>query len=327
MLRQGSETWLAERRGPDGYIGASEIAALYGRDPYKGEFDVWLDKTGRSEGQPSSWPMTWGSRVQRLALEVYSEIAGKKVRNVTRTTTNRRWPHVRATPDGRVVGERRGVEAKWTGRNITVPPEHWILQCQGQMGVCDLDVVDIIRLSGRDEPLIMTVQRDEALIDEMLDGAEAWYCRYVLGDEPPPMDGSRGASRYLDSLPAEDIPMVASVEQDFLVGQLAGLRQKEEQAKAEADDVVNRIKESMVGSYRLEGRGYHVTWKPTKARTTVDWQAIAAEYRLRITAWESALNAEWDPEADLGGIERKHTTTGEGSRPFRLSLDKEEDAA
>jgi putative phage-type endonuclease len=321
---QGTPDWLADRRQ---FVGASELAAIIGRDPYRSEYELALAKKGLSTESPSTWPQRWGNLIQRTGLAVYSEVTGRKVRNITSTTANKRWPHVRASLDGRVVREPIGVEVKWTSRSIHEPYESWRLQVQGQMGIVGLDAVDIIRLSGRDEPAIWTVERDDALILDLLDMAEAWWLRYVEGDELPPVDGSRGASRYLDSLPAEDIPMVASVEQDFLVGQLAGLRQKEEQAKAEADGVVNRIKESMVGSYRLEGRGYHVTWKPTKARTTVDWQAIAADYRLRITAWESALNPEWDPEADLGGIERRHTTTGEGSRPFRLSLDKEEDAA
>jgi putative phage-type endonuclease len=316
VLRQGTPDWLAQRRE---VVGASDVPAVYGRDPYRGEWDLWLEKTGRAEDSASTWPMTWGNHVQRLGVAVYSDLTGKKVRNITSPTRNKRWPHVQATLDARVIGEPIGVEVKWTSRSVHEALEHWRLQVQAQMGVCNLEWVDILRLNGRDEPAIFTVERDDALIDEMLDGAEAWYCRYVLGDEPPPMDGSRGASRYLDSLPAEDIPMMASAEQDILVAERQRLKRAQAEAGQRIDLVENRIKESMMGSYRLESRDYHVIWKPTKPRTTTDWRSVAALYRDSLLMLESAMSGETSAAvAAYDAIETAHTTTGKGSRPFTV---------
>lgn len=320
-LRQGSPEWAIERRN---YLGASELAAILGRDPYRSEFELALAKKGLATESPSTWPQRFGNLIQRTGLAVYSEVTGRRVRNVTSTTANKRWPHVRASLDGRVVREPIGVEVKWTSRSIHEPYESWRLQVQGQMGIVGLDAVDIIRLSGRDEPAIWTVERDDALITDLLDMAEAWYVRYVEGDELPPVDGSRGASRYLDAQVGPP-DMVASEEQAELVTTLRQIRKALDVFELDDRKLVNALKASMAGAEALRGPGFRITWKPTKERTTTDWKAVAAVYRDELLALQRAVMGDVSVAvATYNGVEALNTTTGEGTRPFRVGWTEEE---
>jgi predicted phage-related endonuclease len=322
MALPGTPDWLAERRQ---FVGASELAAIIGRDPYRSEFELALAKKGLATESPSTWPQRFGNLIQRTGLAVYSEVTGRRVRNITSTTANKRWPHVRASLDGRVVREPIGVEVKWTSRSIHEPYESWRLQVQGQMGIVGLDAVDIIRLSGRDEPAIWTVERDDALITDLLDMAEAWFVRYCLGDELPPVDGSRGASRYLDSQVGPP-DMVASEEQVAYVMSLRSVRMERDTADELDRRLVNLLKASMAGAEALRGDGFRITWKPTKERTTTDWKAVAMAYRDQMLDFQKALVGEDVSlaERQLDEVVLLNTTTGEGTRPFRVNFEQGE---
>ncbi len=305
---QGTDEWVAWRNGG---IGASELPVIVNESPYQSEYELALLKRGLTDPKVMTTAMSWGHRVQRMAVDVYAEMTGRRVRNVNTSTTSKRYPHVYASLDARCVGERRGVEVKLTSR-WDDPPRHVLIQVQGQMGVCDLDVVDIIRVGMYGEPAIFPIERDDALIADLLPLGEEWYVRYVLTDELPNVDGSRAAGRYLDRMegPPE---MVATSEQQMVAARLRHVRAAMKLADREHDELVNRLKESMAGAESLLGDGFRVAWKSTKPRTTTEWRAVASELAPEGgEAWQAALD--------------RHTTTGEGSRPFRLTFDKEGDA-
>lgn len=300
-----SAEWVAERRE---YVGASDLPIILGESPYRSEYELALQKRGLTEPEPQNEAQAWGHRVQWLALDLYPDLTGRKVRHIHSTLRAKGYPHVRASLDGRVIGEKRGVEVKLT-RAWDELPRHVVIQCQGQMGVCGLDAVDVMRVGmGYRAPAIFTIERDDALIGDLLPMAEAWYVRYVLGDGLPPVDGSRGASRYLDRTlgPPE---MVASDEQTTLARQLAATRALLERSEGDERLLVNRLKESMAGAESMRGPGFRVTWKPTKERQSVDWRGVALEMGASPVLVE------------------RHTTTQEGSRPFRVTFTEEREEA
>jgi putative phage-type endonuclease len=306
---QGTPEWVAWRKGG---IGASELPAIVGEDPYRSEYELALLKRGEIETETNA-AMAWGHRVQRAAIEMYVDMTGRKVRNVHTSTVSRRYPHVFASLDGRVVGERRGVEVKLT-RAWTEPPRRVVIQCQAQMGVCGLDVVDVMRVGmGYAEPGIYPIERDDALIEELLGMGEAWYLRYVVGDELPPVDGSRGASRHLDRLRGEDVA-VASDTQIALLEALRATRDRLAATQDEERRLINGLKASMAGTGVLDAPGARVTWAPVKGRSTVDWHKVAQVIASTVP--------ELSPEM-FDDIAERHTTTGEPSTRLAVKFEEE----
>lgn len=322
---QGTPDWYAWRRNG---IGASEIPAILGEDPYMGEYELALEKRGLTERSPENDAQRWGKRVQRTALEMVAESRGWTVRNVNTTAVSRRFPHVYASLDGRHQGQRRGIEVKLAREKWEdEPPRRVQIQCQTQMGVHEFEAIDVVKVAPYySEPLVFTVERDDILIAKLLPLGEKWYDRYVLGDELPPVDGSRAASRHLDR--QEGPPeMQADIDQAALAARLQAIRRTLKTAEAEESEVINRLKESMHGSYALVGHGFKVAWKPSKPRTTTDWKLVAKAYRDVLE-----MAGEWDRETlavhastdYLDTLVSLHSATGEGTRPFRVTFEEED---
>lgn len=297
--KQGTPEWIAWRRQG---VGASDLPTIMGEDAYRSEYELALEKRGDAEPDAGNWATQWGHWVEPLGLAMHAQATGMAVRNIHTTTISKTHPHVYASLDGRVVGERRGVEVKLSRWDEV--PRRVEVQCMGQMAVCRLDAIDVVRLKPYHEPLITTIERDDTLCGELLDLAEAWYLRYVLGDEMPPLDGSRGAGHMLDRVvgPPE---MAADDEQRRLVLTLHRLRQRMKDDAAQEALVVNRLKQSMAGAEALTGDGFRITWKRAKPRTITDWRAIVEELR---------------PGAELLA---RHTQEKDGTRPFRVTVEEE----
>ncbi len=135
----------------------------------------------------------------------------------------------------------------------------------------------------------------------------------------PLVDGSREASRYLDSLPG-DADMEADTMQALMAGVLRDWRRKEKEAATYAELVTAQLKESMVGGYSLRGDGFRISWKPTKERTRIGWEQVAQAYRR-------VIEKAGVPDLELDAIQSLYTTTEQGSRPFRVTWTDEEEAA
>lgn len=305
----GSEEWLAWRRHG---LGASELPSLVGCSPWTGEYELALRKRGEVIEEVASTAMGWGHRIESLALDAYEDICGLDEGALDRgeTWADDRWPHLWATLDARAG--RVGVEVKATTR-WTVPPPHVVVQVQAQMGLADLERVDVVRVSPYGEPIITPVERDEAMIADLFPLAEAWWHRYVEGDELPPPDGSRAAMRHLDKLRGDEEAQ-ASAEQATLMGALRLARKRLADVETEERAIVAALKASMAGTGVLTGDGFRVVWSATKGRTTTDWRAVA-----RVMGSIAGIA----PEAYDAEVER-HTTVGEPSTSFRPQWDEEE---
>lgn len=256
----GSAAWQVWRRHG---LGASEMAAVAGLDAYRGEYAVALSKRGLAEDSAESWPMTMGHLMEPHALDWYERTFGCEL---TRGETwgDARWPHCFATLDARVKDKHVGVEAKWSGRDWTEVPRHIHIQVQAQMALADLTAVDIVLVTPRTAPrLLATIERDDAEAYGICDLAEAWWVRYMTGDEMPPVDGSREASAWLDRQRGTD-ERDATEEQEALLYTLRDIRRTREAAEQDERRVINRLKASMAATGVLRARGARVTWSETK---------------------------------------------------------------
>ena len=300
----GSPEWVTWRnRG----LGASDLPTVVGVNPYQSEYELAAVKRGLSEPFAGNARTAWGHRMEAVGIEVYRETTGAEV--VTgETLGDPRWPHLWATLDGRAG--RVGIEVKWTARWDALPRRVEVQALAG-IGLADLDAMDVVRLSAYGEPLILRVERDDAAIADLLPLGEAWYVRYVLGDEMPPLDDSAPARAVLARLRG-DGESQADERQAQAMRSLRTVRRGIRDLEAADRALVRDIKQGMAGTGVLVGDGFRVTWSPVKGRTTMAWQQIAEGLRTRATP------EEWDALLSL------HTMTGEPGDAFRPTWEEEE---
>lgn len=314
------------------YLGATDIAVLAGVSPYKKPFELYLEKIGeldpeaaRSAGDKDR--MERGHRLEDVALDWHAEIAGIQIERIRRDVVHPRLPFVIVHPDARVKPwrqTRRLLEAKTSNRKWDEIPQHVEAQAQAQMAATGADVVDVVRLGFDGPPDVFEIVRNPELIAGLEDLAEKFWDR-VQRRDPPPLDGSRAASRWLDRLFREGPEDVADASQADAVARLLAIRAQVKALEAEDDELVVALKFSMAGGSRLYApKVGRVLWTAPAERKTVSWKEVA--YDLR--AWIEEQVALAPP--DLDAIEASHTTTAEGLRTFRVTAAKpapEESAA
>jgi YqaJ-like viral recombinase domain len=145
---------------------------------------------GRPMEKPpgSPWAMERGKMLEPLAIQQYSFTNDVDVRRVGFVTTDD--GRLGCSPDGLIVGARRGLEIKCTldenhmGIFIEGPGDDYKPQVMANLAICELDIWDLYAFhpelppvtipTGRDEPYIA---RMDAALREFLDMRDAMLAK------------------------------------------------------------------------------------------------------------------------------------------------------
>lgn len=190
-------------------VGASELAAILGADPRRGQLAIYAAKIARKLDTPEHAWLAWGRRVEGAILDGYSDKTGRRV-EPNGSTEMRSWlhpdqPRLRATPDGLTSDPDGVVEAKavaymrreeWAAE----PPLHYQIQVQAQMACTGRGRGELVALMWGIEisdPVLVPPNADfMALALEAV--ARFWW--HVENGVPPKADGlpeTRAAIRRL----------------------------------------------------------------------------------------------------------------------------------
>lgn len=313
-----TEAQLADRRN---HLGASDIAVLAGVSPYSTPFELYLEKIGELDPDARRTDadrdrMERGHRLEDVALDWHAEIEGLSIERIRRDIIHPRLPFIVVHPDARVKPWRqtkRLLEAKTSGKKWDEVPQHVEAQVQAQMAATGADVADIVVLGFDGPPTKLEVVRNDELIAALEDLAATFWDR-VQRRDPPPLDGSRAASRWLDRLFREGPEEVADASQADAIARLLDIRARMKELEAEDGELVNALKFSMAGGSRLYApRVGRIVWTAPSDRRTVAWKDVAAELR-ELVIEHTPLETSY-----LDSIEAEHTTVAEGLRTFRVS--------
>lgn len=297
------------------YLGASDIAVLAGVSPWKTPFELYLEKIGEldpaaaaSDADRARWER--GHRLEDVALDWYGEIAGVSIERIRRDVVHPTLPFIVVHPDARVKpwgSTRTLVEAKTSARKWDEVPQHVEAQVQAQMAAMRADVAEVVVLGFDGPPTPFTVERNDELIAGLEDLARAFWDRVERRD-PPPLDGSRAASRWLDKLFREGPEERADASQADAIARLLRIREDVKRLEAEDGELVNALKFSMAGGSRMFAPGVgRVVWTAPSERRTVAWKDVVDELRSQVE------------ESLLAGAIESHTTVAEGIRQFRIT--------
>lgn len=323
------------------YLGASDIAVLAGVSPWRSPFELYLEKIGEldpnaaaTDADRDRWER--GHRLEDVALDWHAEREGIAIERIRRDVVHPRLPFVIVHPDARVKPwrqTRRLVEAKTSARKWDEVPQHVEAQAQAQMAATGADVVDVVVLGFDGPPTRHEVARNDELIAGLEDLAAAFWDRVERRD-PPPIDGSAGASRWLDRLFREGPEERADASQADALARLLAIRAEMKRLEAEDGDLVNALKFSMAGGSRLYAPGVgRIVWTAPAERRTVAWKELAGVLRRAVdqlvalggSSAEQAL-AGAIGTTSLDELEELYATVAE-IRTFRPTPAKEQEAS
>jgi putative phage-type endonuclease len=293
--------WVEWRKGG---LGASDLAAVMGLDPYTTEHELWELKTGRVPAFTGNAKTRWGHRMETVGIHEWSEAnRDYVVASNTKPFRNPRWPHLWATPDGLGIGadETVGIEVKITSAWVH-PPERVRVQNLASIGICEFARQDVVRLNFDEDPAIFRIERDEAAIESILAAGEAWYVLHVLeGVEPP---------RRPDEAPADE-------RQAGLAADLRRVRQAIAQLERQESAIRDDLIASVAGQGVITGSGFRIEVRRVKGSTRTSWKDLAADYRGLIDLTDDELDA----------ITAKHQTYGNPSTRLEAHWSEEDATA
>ncbi|WP_280465656.1 YqaJ viral recombinase family protein [Nocardia brasiliensis] len=190
--KPGSPEWLEARLQG---IGSSEISALFGLVDWDSEWSIWLRKTRRVPADTGidTEAMFWGRRLEPVIRDVVCERLGLDV-DVLGTLQSIERPHMLYSPDGRMSDggllETKNtawfMASKWDGQI----PDHAEMQLNHGMYVTGATHAYAAGLIGGNRLEIQRVDRNDRLIELILDKSDRFWFDHVEADIEPPIGGT-----------------------------------------------------------------------------------------------------------------------------------------
>ena len=283
------EDWLAVRKRG---IGGSDAAAAVGLNPYQSALELWLIKTGRDAGLPQvdaeddSSPLYWGNILEPIVAAHYTKRTGRKVRRVNSVLQHpdpdKRW--MLANLDYQVVGdgEVQVLECKTAGEYGARlwrdgVPEYVQCQVQHQLAVTGKAAADVCVLICGQEIQIHRIERDEALIANLINlERRFWDC--VVNDTPPPVDGTESSARALQCLFPQDNGETLDCSTNSQLGAvfdaLVSTREEIVNLERVEQDLKQTLQQTMSEATKAVFHSGFVTWKRSKDSSGLDTAAL-----------------------------------------------------
>jgi predicted phage-related endonuclease len=284
---------------------------LLGLSPFKCEADVADEKLNGTVTEPNL-RMRVGNAVQDLIGEEYTRKTNRALRRFRGLVTHPDIEWAGASPDFRVVGERRLMEAKRSTSRTRFAdglPQDIEAQVAWQLGVTGYPKADVAVLLGDDELEVFEVDADAKLFDDLVAIATDFRARLAAGG-PFAKDSARIKRDYPSDNGAE---IIADADLDATVRLLWDTRAQRKALQANEEALEDAVKLRMGEFAVLRGQGWHVTWKRTKDREETDWRSLADGLLRQL------------PETERDALVGIHSSVRQGFRPFRLVMEKEEE--
>lgn len=282
------------------YLGASELAAVLGLNPWRSPLDVYLEKRGAVPPADLSdnQAVHFGNVLEDVVAQEFSRRTGLEVRRDNRELVHPRLPFVRGHIDRRIVGQKAGLECKTAGIRMAgqfgeagtdeVPPSY-LIQCAAYLAITGFDEWHLAVLIAGNDFRTYRIPRDE----ELIAGIEArtktfWAC--VQAGRPP-------EARSLDDIKAlyptdAGTEIQATADLVSRCTSLAEVRRDIKELEAAEDALKLEVQKAMGDHARLIGPDGKplATWTTTISkrldtkRLEADHPDLCAQYRIESAA-------------------------------------------
>lgn len=266
-------------------LGATDTPKILGLSRYGSPLSVYQSKVEGLQDRPSSLPAWLGMQLQSTVAELYRTATGNTPRADNRHHRHHLYPYIVCHLDYRVKGnadilvecKTRAYMKGWGEDGSAIVPPDVYAQVQHELLVTGARECHVATLFGHHTFRVYPIPRDVEFIAELTRALNRfWHDHILLRVPPEPIanDGPRLQERH----PQDDEHMLsATPEQAALVSELISLRAMLAEGIKTVEEQENRIKAAIGDHAGLLTPYGTVTWKRTKDRRYVDWEAVATE--------------------------------------------------
>lgn len=278
--------WLKARQAG---IGGSDVSAIMGLNKWKSPIDVWVDKTTSVKDEEPSETAYWGIVLEDVVAGEFVQRTGLRVRRCNQLLQHSEYPYMIANIDreivGRPNGQRVGLECKtaseyrkdeWATDEI---PAEYILQCQHYMAVTGYDAWWIAVLIGGNKFVYKRIERDEEIIQMLIEQESIFWHQYVESKVMPPADGSEACAKALAKMypHSNGAEIVLDAESGELLERRAKLVKQADLIDYQLGEIDNTIKLKLGEAEIGIASHYQVKWSNVYS-SRVDQKALKTNY-------------------------------------------------
>lgn len=262
------EEWLKMRKQG---IGGSDAGAICGINPYVSVMDTYLDKVqdNAEKDMYDNEAMKQGRDLEEYVAKRFMEETGLKVRKSNVMYVHPKYPFMIADVDRLIVGKNIGLECKtaspysadkWKDGKV---PAHYLAQCYHYMAVLDAEAWYIaVVIYGREFKYIK-LERDEEIIESLINIEENFWNQHVVPRIMPEPDGSEAAEKFIneyfrESVQDLSIPLIGFDSKLIRREEISELLEK---LNNEKKKIEQEIKAYMNEAEYAENDKFFVSWK------------------------------------------------------------------
>lgn len=259
--------WLQMRKAG---IGGSDCSAAVGLSRWKSPFQLWSEKTDRIAPTKAGQAAYWGSLLEPiLRAEVAKRMPEAEVRECPFFLRSKEHPYMLANLDGYVKNTDSSFSVLEIKTNAFAAVQDWqsglpieyYCQVMHYMAVTGMNSAYVAVLLGGNTFEIQKYDRDEDMIQHIIQMEERFWNEYMVKDVPP--EATAKDNEFLGQLypKAEEkqveLPkeaMVVLTDYERANHDLAIAKEAKEEAEAKLKAMLSDAEVGLIGKYR-------VTWK------------------------------------------------------------------
>lgn len=253
-------------------IGGSDCGTILGMNNYQSPFTLWQKKLwadNYEEDISDKIQVKFGHYNEQFVAKLFEEKTGKKLRKHNKMMYHKDYDFISANVDRVVIGENALLECKttseflkdkWKDGNV---PESYMAQCYHYMAVTGVDVVYIAVLFGNSEFHYETIERDEEVINDIINAEVEFWNEYIVKGQRPPADDSEITSKALNNFWKETKNDVVNFDEEktALFKGILAIKEQQKELDKQLKGHQNQLKELLGENEFGEVSDYKASWK------------------------------------------------------------------
>lgn len=253
-------------------IGGSDCGTILGMNNYESPFTLWQKKLwadNYEEDISDKIQVKFGHYNEQFVAKLFEEKTGKKLRKHNKMMYHKDYDFISANVDRVVIGENALLECKttseflkdkWKDGNV---PASYMAQCYHYMAVTGVDFVYIAVLFGNSEFHYETIERDEEIINDIINAEVEFWNEYIVKGQRPPADDSEITSKALNNFWKETKNDVVNFDEEktALFKGILAIKEQQKELDKQLKGHQNQLKELLGENEFGEVSDYKASWK------------------------------------------------------------------
>ena len=282
-------------------IGGSDVAAILGFSPYKSPYQLWLDKTGRSERKESQNESAhFGNLLEDVVAKEFSRRAGVKVQRVTQQLFLEEHPWALGNIDRAVINPDIAGNVRFKDGALTTDrllecktaseymsklfgeegtdqiPDYYLTQCLWYLKITGAKVCYLAVLIGGNKFRMYRIERDDDLIESIFKQVKAFWFNHVIADVPPdPTCFDDVLHRWSNHVVGKQVE--ADFEHIKLAEELITVQGRQKADKAREDEIKLKIVSTMQDAEMMISQGKSICTYKEQSATRIDSTLLKKE--------------------------------------------------